>query len=289
MIGTALEAIGVELKMEKEKFEPDWIKERIREYWNRPETRNPNTSRFATDDEERAWKSFFSEELGEEKQRILDVGTGIGFLALPLAERGHDVVGIDLSDEMILKARERAKERGLDLDLRIGDAESLDLEDESFDAVVSRWVLWTLPNPENAIREWKRVVRTGGKVYAFTSDFSGKNGGRSRGIKRNLGMLMISITERRSAWTQHYDKHVEEKLPLCYNKPASRVDNKVKLFEKCGLGEVTATKMKDVSEIFRKKHEEMPLRYKIAWDSSVHEFYCVSGSKPEEGVTNEKK
>ena len=52
---------------------PDEFKNRIREHWNRPETRNPNTSRFAMDEEERAWKSFFSKEIGEEKQRVLDV------------------------------------------------------------------------------------------------------------------------------------------------------------------------------------------------------------------------
>ncbi len=266
--------------MEKEKFEPDWVKESIREYWNRPETRNPNTSRFATDDEERAWKRFFSEELGGENLRVLDVGTGIGFLALPLADIEHNVVGIDLSDEMILMARERAKERGLNIDLMTGDAESLDLEDESFDAVVSRWVLWTLPNPENAILEWRRVVKTGGMVYAFTSDFSGKRGGMNRWVKRNLGMLMISIIERRNAWRQHYDKAIEEKLPLCYSKSASRVDNKVKLFARCGLEDVTSTRMEEVSEISKQRRKKMPLWYKIAWGGSVNEFYCISGRKP---------
>ena len=232
--------------------------------------------------EEDAWKRFFSEELGEEKLRVLDVGVGTAFLSLPLAELGHDVVGVDLSEGMLSAARKKAKERGLNLDLRIGDAEALDLEDESFDAVISRWVLWTLPNPEKAIREWRRVVNPCGKVYAFTTNFSGTEGGLSRWIRRNLGMLMISVVERRNGWAKgnHYDSDLEEKLPLHYKKPTSRINNKVKLFAKCGLENVTATKIEEVSEISREKREKRPLRYKLAWDSSGHEFYCISGRKP---------
>lgn len=234
---------------------------------------------------EDAWRGFFAEELGEEKLRVLDVGVGTGFLSLPLAELGHDVVGVDISEGMLSAARKKAKERALNLDLRIGDAEALDLDDESFDAVISRWVLWTLPNPEKAVREWGRVVNPGGKVYAFTTNFSGIDGGLSRGIKRNLGMLMISVIERRNGWAKgnRYDADVEEKLPLHYKKPASRVDNKVKLFARCGLENVTATKMEEVSELLKEKREEMSLRHKLAWGSSntVHEFYCISGRKPE--------
>ena len=231
---------------------------------------------------EDAWRVFFAEELGEEKLRVLDVGVGTGFLSLPLAELGHDVVGVDLSEGMLSAARKKAKERGLNLDLRIGDAEALDLEDESFDAVISRWVLWTLPNPEKAVREWRRVVNPGGKVYAFTTNFSGMAGGLSGWIKRNLGMLMISVIERRNGWAKgnRYAMDVEEKLPLHYKKTTSRINNKVKLFAKCGLENVTATKMEEMSEMSREKREGMSLRHKLVWGSSGHEFYCISGRKP---------
>ena len=269
------------------------IKEWIRSRWdNNPELYD-SAPGFGTAREMEAWKSFFSSEFGGEKLRILDVGTGTGFLSLMLAELGHDVVGIDLTAGMLAVAKKSAKERELNLDLKIGDAESLDFEDESFDAVVSRWVLWTLPNPESAICEWSRVAKTGGKVYAFTSDMSGKEEGVGGWIKVNLAMLMITVVEKRNAWARpsYYDKGVEEKLPLGYNKHSnSRMNSIVKLFEQCGLADVSTAEMDEVSRISSDQvQKKTPLRYKLAWNlSDWWNWYCVSGRKPLTGGTEKE-
>lgn len=271
--------------MRKNNLTDKEIKEWIRSCWdNNPELYD-SAPGFGTAREMEAWTSFFSRELGDEKQRILDIGTGTGFLSLMLAELGHDVVGIDLTEGMLSVAKKSAKERGLNLDLRIGDAESLDIGDESFDAVVSRWVLWTLPNPERAIREWSRVAKPGGRVYAFTSDMSGKEEGVGGWVKRNLAMIMIAVVEKRNAWARpsYYDKEVEEKLPLGYNKPSnSRMNSIVKLFEQCELEDVTTVEMDEVSRISCEQvQKKTPLRYKLAWNlSDWWNWYCISGRKP---------
>ena len=261
---------------------PDWIKERIRQYWNQPETRSSNTSRMPTDGEEQACKAFFSEKLGPEKKTVLDVGTGIGFLALPLAELGHKVVAIDLAEGMILQARERAEERGLRIEFRTGDAETLDLEDQSFDAVVSRWVLWTLPNPHKAVIEWSRVLKSDGKIYAFTTDLSLEaKQGPYKWCRTNFSKLLISLTERRNAWIQSYDKNVSKVLPRANTNNGSWVANVVKIFKDCGLSEVMADQMEEVSREARLKSRSLPFRYKITWNGHARDFVCVSGRKPE--------
>ena len=84
--------------------------------------------------------------------RILDVGTGTGFLACILAAEGHTVTGVDLTAEMISRAEDFAKTINVPVNFLVMDAESPSFPPESFDAVVTRNLTWTLPNLENAYR-----------------------------------------------------------------------------------------------------------------------------------------
>jgi ubiquinone/menaquinone biosynthesis C-methylase UbiE len=77
---------------------------------------------------------------------------------------GVRLTGIELSPEMADLGRERARELGREIDLRVGDAEHLDIPDESFDTVVCTYGLCTIPDDRAAIREAKRVLRPGGRL-----------------------------------------------------------------------------------------------------------------------------
>ena len=92
--------------------------------------------------------------------RVLDVATGPGYVAAAAAERGADVGGVDVAGAMLALAR-----RGHPgLDLRTGDAEALPLPDASFDVVVANFALLHLGRPEEAAREFARVLVPGGRV-----------------------------------------------------------------------------------------------------------------------------
>src|SRR5215471_7516195 len=73
----------------------------------------------------------------------LDVGSGTGFLALELAERGHRVTGVDFAPEMVALARGKAAARGIAVRFEEADAEQLPYPPGRFDLVVSRHLLWT--------------------------------------------------------------------------------------------------------------------------------------------------
>lgn len=263
----------------KSGLDSDEIKEAITEYWDR--TREH--AFFKDNAEEKLWSASLKEEFGEKPLKILDVGTGNGSLALVLEELGHDVIGIDLSEGMLSVAKKKAKERGVNPDLRIGDAESLEFDDGRFDAVVSRLVLWTLPHPEKAIGEWRRVLKPGGSVYTFETESWRDWKSADRWIKRNLGLFLITVIERKNAWNRsHYSKNVNDSLPLSYDKASSSVLNKLELFRKCGFENVTAFMMVEVSELSQKKATEAPLRYKLAWgDIENRVWYYIRGEKNE--------
>ena len=97
--------------------------------------------------------------------RILEVGVGTG-ISLPDYARANRLVGVDLSEPMLRKARARVAEHGLsnvEL-LAVMDAERLALPDESFDVVVAQYVITAVPHPEATLDEFARLVRPGGEI-----------------------------------------------------------------------------------------------------------------------------
>jgi SAM-dependent methyltransferase len=81
-----------------------------------------------------------------------------------LAELGHDVTGIDLSPRMVNRARRKAEQASLQIDFRTGDAVAIDCADETYELVVARHLIWTLPDPQRGVAEWLRVLRPGGRL-----------------------------------------------------------------------------------------------------------------------------
>jgi phosphatidylethanolamine/phosphatidyl-N-methylethanolamine N-methyltransferase len=107
-------------------------------------------------------------------QRILEVGVGTG-LSLPYFRADSRVTGIDVSAEMLDKARRRVERRKLKQveALLEMDAENMSFEDNSFDAVLALYVASVVPNPTRFAEEMRRVCRPGGTIVVvnhFTSE-----------------------------------------------------------------------------------------------------------------------
>lgn len=101
-------------------------------------------------------------------QLILDVGTGTGVAALIAAKRcqpGGRVIGVDLAEEMLKIAADKIKASGIvNLDLQIGDGDTLDFPNNTFDIVLANAALFFLPDMLAGLKEWHRVCKPGGQV-----------------------------------------------------------------------------------------------------------------------------
>ncbi|ETK35372.1 class I SAM-dependent methyltransferase [Microbispora sp. ATCC PTA-5024] len=96
---------------------------------------------------------------------VLDLGCGTGSLSLLLAEQGHRPVGVDLSPVMVEHARRKLSAAGHAFTAVAGDASDPPASvGSSFDVVLVRHLLWTLPEPGLALRRWLGLLRPGGRL-----------------------------------------------------------------------------------------------------------------------------
>ena len=97
--------------------------------------------------------------------RILDVGIGTGISLLDFS-RKNKIVGVDISEPMLRKARRRVVEEGLtNVEcLSVMDASNLAFPDNSFDVVVAQFVITAVPNPDATLDEFLRVTKPGGEI-----------------------------------------------------------------------------------------------------------------------------
>jgi len=96
--------------------------------------------------------------------KVLEVGVGTG-KNLPHYPNGIQMTGIDLTPGMLDVARRRTEKLRATVDLRLGDAQSLEFPDSSFDAAVATFVFCSVPDPILGLRELARVVKPNGKIF----------------------------------------------------------------------------------------------------------------------------
>jgi SAM-dependent methyltransferase len=185
----------------------------------------------------------------------LDVGCGTGFLSLELARRGHRVTGIDFAPQMLAEARKKAAAQGVAVRFEEGDAEQLPFAEGSFDLVMTRHVLWTLPHPEAAIDEWIRVLRPGGRLAAMDSQFD------------------PSVLERspQNARSSAEYAGIGDRLPFLGGRPQSEIEA---LLRAHGLADVGGDPVADLVEAQLKRMTEEGM------ETRVRRRYIVWGDKP---------
>ncbi len=105
----------------------------------------------------------------EEGETVLDLGSGAGLDMFAASRRvgpSGRVIGVDMTPDMIEKARENAKKLDItNVDFRLGDIEDLPVEDESVDVVISNCVINLAPDKMRVFREAYRVLKNGGRMF----------------------------------------------------------------------------------------------------------------------------
>jgi len=189
----------------------DPVKQQVAAHWGRRAAHFDEDfgHSIRTPAERAAWDRIFDLVLGgRDALDVLDAGSGTGFLSLELASRGHRVTGIDFAPAMLAEARRKAAEQGAAISFEEADAEQLSFAPGSFDLVVSRHVLWTLPHPQAAIDEWKRVLRPGGRLAVIDGQFDPN----------------FSVHQNENARTSNEYAAIGDRLPFLGGRPREEIE-----------------------------------------------------------------
>ncbi len=117
----------------------------------------------------RVFRREISDLIGTAEGRVLEIGAGTGANLGYYSNQVTEVVGIEPVEAMLEKARTVVQEAGHDfpVSLQVGDARELPFEDDSFDSVVACLVFCTIPNPDKAAEEMRRVLKPGGRLVFY--------------------------------------------------------------------------------------------------------------------------
>jgi ubiquinone/menaquinone biosynthesis C-methylase UbiE len=96
--------------------------------------------------------------------KVLDVACGSGNLAVIAAQKGATVTGVDIADNLVEAAKQRADKLGLDIKFEQGDAEAMPYEDDTFDVVMTMFGAMFAPRPDVTAGELVRVCKPGGTI-----------------------------------------------------------------------------------------------------------------------------
>ena len=151
----------------------DNIEEKVSKYWTkRVKDFSFVRSQEMHDGTEKYWIDTIKKHLPKEKNlNILDVGTGTGFFSIILSKQGYRLTGIDLTPAMIQEAQKQAIQECSDAAFIVMDAQKLAFNHEQFDAIITRNLTWTLPEPETAYKDWYRVLKKGGVLLNFDANY----------------------------------------------------------------------------------------------------------------------
>lgn len=178
-------------------------------------------------------------------QRVLDIGTGTGVVALEAAKAAGDrgkCIGIDLSEKMLAVARASARRENLaeQIEFRTMDAESLQFETASFDVVVSLFALLHFPDPTLALKEMFRVLKPGGALVVAVG--SAPPWLSWQGVKHAIRLILQLISRlgrRQLVAPQFLNQLVQECIPA-HDEP-----------EESSLAQASRNRTRNVPQLLR--------------------------------------
>ncbi len=148
---------------------------------------------------------------------------------------------------------------------KVGDAEDLPFEAGTFDVVVTRHLLWTLPHPDIAVQNWMKVLKKGGVLIVIDGLYNGD--WIERNTRQFISDFLTLLVERRYPGRRQYPNEIKNELPNPNGVPPKKT---CEYFRKAGFKNVKDLDLKEIAKIQKKK---MSFRKRIVFKPQAHLIY----------------
>ena len=240
------------------------VSDQVSNYWNDPQrsqeydTDSMHPPGYDREAAYAAWRKEFASVMPPAPANVLDLGCGPGFVSVNLAGMGYQVRGIDMAENMLKRAREDAQSKGLNVTFELGNATHPTGSPKSYDAIVSRYLFWTLPDPMRTLTTAKELLKPGALMAVFDGTWYAKGWNQSDYVGKPWYDL----------WYEVYNARTRNNLPLMTDNDAPKV---AALLEAAGYENVQWRPLKEV--------EAMNLRT-MGTEHDDGETYVVWGYAP---------
>ena len=212
------------------------LRDEIHDYWSaRAEGFDLQPGHEVFSEREReAWHSLITNHLGAANgRRALDMACGTGVISHLMDDLGFATTGIDWSEAMLTKAREKAQSRNRDIRFVQGDAENTHQPPGSCDVIITRHLVWTLVDPLVAFRHWRALLKPDGVLLVVDGDFVNQTFA-GRVLKTLQNALNLSGKTEQSVESVGHANI----LPQLYFKDGADVESVSKLLRIAGFSDL---------------------------------------------------
>ena len=147
-------------------------KQQTIEFWDARAKGYSIATRKEVDQENNVLRNIIRNRMNlNRKLKVVDMGTGAGFVAITMARLGHDVTAVDMSEKMLEEARQNAMIARVDINFILADATSPPLLKHSYDLVVAKSIIWNLTDPTAAYSAWIDLLKPGGAIIVIDGNW----------------------------------------------------------------------------------------------------------------------
>jgi len=253
------------------------LKDEIRAYWaERSATFDQSPGHgMRSDDEIEAWAALFARHFrGADVKNVLELASGTGQITAVLLSMGLSVTGLDLCEEMIEIASNKHRDLANRVKFYLGDAENTMMVDEQFDAVCTRHLVWTLLDPEAALRDWKRTLKPGGVLVVVDGDWVTVPQRWDARVKRAI----INFWNKLDGTQPLYDKDAHASIiKRVYFNEGLRIERISQMLRDAGFVDVQHNSLES---IWTQQRKHMSLKERLSLGIWYGHYFMVSARKP---------